>query len=367
MAPATVSTNLSADDTARHLPFEFNESVQSLVDASDNLKALPSKYNLGDTNDTGASSCESLPVIDYSALTSSDPHQRSKAVAELAEACTDWGFFVLVNHGVPEELIESLFATVREFFRLSDDEKKKYEAKSTSSPIACGNFNLKSTSNETFTLWRDFLKLYVHPDFYCPTKPQPLREILVEYTERTRKMARELVGAVAESMELDRKYVEEALELDSSFQKFGGNFYPPCPQPEQTLGLPAHNDPGLFTILLIHNGLAGLQIERQSHWFEVNPPPNSMIVNVGDHLEIFSNGRCKSSRHRAVVNKERERLSIAVGNGPGKDVVVGPAVPLVEKDGGALYRSMKYQEYVESQLSRTFDGISILDEQRIST
>ncbi|KAG6383413.1 hypothetical protein SASPL_156835 [Salvia splendens] len=242
MAPAAVSTNSSADDTRRHQPFEFNESVQSLVDASDNLEALPTKYNLGDTNDTRASSCESLPVIDYSALTSSDPHQRSKAIAELAEACADWGFFVVAGR-----------------------REKQYEAKSTSSPIACGNFNLKSTSNETFTLWRDFLKLYVHPDFHCPTKPQPLREILAEYTERTRKMARELVGAVAESMELDRQYVEEALELDSSFQKFGGNFYPPCPQPDQTIGLPPHNDPGLFTILLIHNGLAGLQIERQSH------------------------------------------------------------------------------------------------------
>lgn len=212
------------------------------------------------------------------------------------------------------------------------------------------------------------------------------------------------MGAVSEAMGLDRQFVEEALELDSSFQKFGANFYPPCPQPDQTIGLPPHNDPGLFTILLIHNGLAGLQIERHGQWFEVNPPPNSMIVNVGDHLEvihihnkylfscyimsnsalivfvkvlmktyiivnlfgqIFSNGRCKSSRHRAVVNKDRERMSIAVGNGPGKEVVVGPAAPLVERDGRGLYRSMNYREYVESQLTRTFNGKSILEEQMI--
>ncbi|KAG6406765.1 hypothetical protein SASPL_134375 [Salvia splendens] len=172
-------------------------------------------------------------------------------------------------------------------------------------------------------------------------------------------MARELVGAVAESMELDRDYVEEALELKSSFQKFGGNFYPPCPEPDQTLGLPAHNDPGLFTILLIRDGLPGLQIDRQDQWFEVNPPPNSMIVNM------FTNGRCKSSRHRAVVNEERERMSIAVGNGPGKDVMVGPAAPLVERDGRTFYRSMKYVQYVESQLTRAYNGMSILDEQKI--
>ncbi|KAG6406766.1 hypothetical protein SASPL_134376 [Salvia splendens] len=110
----------------------FKKSVQSIVDSSD-LKHLPSKYNLelGGGNDTSVTSCESLPVIDYSALTSADPHQRSKAVAELAAACADWGFFILVNHGVPEELIASLFTTVREFFSLPDDEKKQYHAKST--------------------------------------------------------------------------------------------------------------------------------------------------------------------------------------------------------------------------------------------
>lgn len=68
-----------------------------------------------------------------------------------------------------------------------------------------------------------------------------------------------------------------------------------------------------------------------------------------------------------MVNKERERMSIAVGNGPGKDVVVGPAAPLVERDGSAFYRSMKYQEYVESQLTRTFNGKSILEEQMIDS
>lgn len=85
----------------------------------------------------------------------------------------------LVNHGIPEELMAQLFTTVREFFSLSDEERKQYKAKSTSSPIAAGNFNLTSTTNQTITLWRDFLKLYVHPEFHCPTKPQPLRYIYV--------------------------------------------------------------------------------------------------------------------------------------------------------------------------------------------
>ncbi|KAL1534362.1 2-oxoglutarate-dependent dioxygenase 19-like [Salvia divinorum] len=363
MAASAVSENSSADFDH---PFEFKKSVQSMVDSS-NLEHLPSKYNLeiGGGNDTSATSCESLPVIDYSALTSADPLRRSKAVAEFAGACADWGVFFLVNHGLPEELISSLLATVREFFSLPDDEKKQYEGKSTSSPIVCGNFNVKTTSNQTFTLWRDFLKIHTHPEFHCPSKPEPLREIVEEYTGRVRKMVREMVGAIAESMELDRDYVEEALQLKSSHQKLGASFYPPCPQPDKTLGLPPHNDTGLFTILAIRNGEPGLQTDRQGQWFEVNPPPNCMVVNVGEHLEIFSNGRCKSDLHRVVVNRERERLAVAVGNGTGCDVVVGPAAPLVERDGRAFYRSMKYQEYMESQFTRAYNGMSLLDEQRI--
>ena len=101
-------------------------------------------------------------------------------------------------------------------------------------------------------------------------------------------MVREMVGAIAESMELDRDYVEEALELKSSHQKLGAHFYPPCPQPDKTIGLPPHNDTGLFTILAIRNGEPGLQTDRQGQWFEVIPPPNCVIVNVGEHLEVIN-------------------------------------------------------------------------------
>lgn len=81
----------------------------------------------------------------------------------------------LVNHGIPEELMKATFTATREFFGLPAGEKKQYEAKSASDPIKCGNFNVANTSNQIFTLWRDYLKLYVHPEFHCPHKPHLLR------------------------------------------------------------------------------------------------------------------------------------------------------------------------------------------------
>jgi len=63
------------------------------------------------------------------------------------------------------------------------------------------------------------------------------------------------------------------------------NFYPPCPKPELTMGLPAHTDHGLLTLLL-QNQFSGLQIQHKGKWIPVNPLPNSFLVNTGDHLEV---------------------------------------------------------------------------------
>ncbi|GFP79775.1 flavone synthase [Phtheirospermum japonicum] len=130
----------------------------------------------------------------------------------------------------------------REFFNLGDGEKKQYEVKSASDPIKCGNFNFSTTLNKTFTLWRDYLKLYVHPEFHCPSKPQVLRNVLLVYTEKTWKLAKELVKAVSETLELEKSYLDQALKLNSSFQMFAANFYPPYPEPDQAIDIPPRTD-----------------------------------------------------------------------------------------------------------------------------
>lgn len=79
--------------------------------------------------------------------------------------------------------------------------------------------------------------------------------------------------------------MEEALKLATSFQLFAANFYPPCPQPDQAIGLPPHTDYGLLTFL-IHNGVPGLQIEHNGKWFNTNSPQNAILVNTADQLEV---------------------------------------------------------------------------------
>ncbi|KAK6135663.1 hypothetical protein DH2020_030600 [Rehmannia glutinosa] len=348
MAPTTSQVppnHESAEDTT--------DSFVKVLAESSNLKSLPTQFTY--SNDSKGLYSDSIPIIDFSQLTSENPHQRSKALQELAKACEEWGFFVLINHGIPETLLKAIIDVSLEFFELPDEEKRRFEAKSLSDPIICGRGSVITTENHRIRLWKDFVKCYVHPEFHCPEKPQILRDIVFEFSEKTRSVARKLLQGISENLELEQGYMDEALKLDSCFQLYAANFYPPCPQPDQAIGIPPHTDYGLLTFL-IHNGVPGLQIQHNGEWFNTNSPQNSILVNTADHLEIFSNGRYKSVKHRAVVNSEAMRISIVMANGAAPDAVVGPAAQLVERDGRALYRPMKFIEYIETMQSNRLHG-----------
>ncbi|KAL0335072.1 UNVERIFIED_CONTAM: 2-oxoglutarate-dependent dioxygenase 19 [Sesamum radiatum] len=303
-----------------------NSFVKDLAESS-TLNPVPSQFSFA--NDSKGSHSDSIPIVDFSLLASDDPDQRAKALRDLDNACREWGFFVLINHGISDSLLKDIIEASLEYFELPEEDKRRYEAKSASDPIKSGSGSVINSANQKINLWRDFVKSYVHPQFYCPDKPHRLRDVVAEFSEKTRSVVRKLLQDIGENLELEEGYIDEALKLNSCFQLYAANYYPPCPQPDQAMGIPAHTDHGLLTFL-IHNG-------------------------------IFSNGRYKSVKHRAVVNKEATRISVVMANGAEPDAIVSPAGPLVERDGRAYYRPMKFIEYVETMLSNRFQGKSNLD------
>ncbi|THF98466.1 hypothetical protein TEA_006729 [Camellia sinensis var. sinensis] len=97
---------------------------------------------------------------------------------------------------------------------------------------------------------------------------------------------------------------EEMRELfEEGMQSMRMNYHPPCPQPELVIGLTPHLDPVRLTILLQINEMEGLQIKKDGMWIPIKPLPNAFIM--------VTNGIYKSIEHRATVNSEKERLSIA--------------------------------------------------------
>lgn len=351
--------------------------IKEVAESPNLLSNIPSNYAYfskpaasavrADNNDSESHllDCDSIPVIDFSLLQSASSDQRSKVIRDLGDACRCWGFFMVVNHGVPKVLMESVLDKCDEFFNLTPEEKLQFEGKHVLDPIRCGtSFN---TSVEEVNFWRDYLKLMVHPKFHSPSKPRGFSEISLEYCKQIRHVARVLLRGISASLGLDELEIERSMDLEVGQQILIANYYPSCPRPDLAIGMPPHSDHGLLTFLA-QNQVDGLQIQHDGKWVPVHALPNSFLVNTGDHIEIFSNGIYRSVLHRAVVNSRETRISLAIANGPSLNAIVTPAPQLIDKNGdstGARYKSMAYGEYVQLQQSSRLNGKSALDNLRV--
>jgi isopenicillin N synthase-like dioxygenase len=110
-------------------------------------------------------------------------------------------------------------------------------------------------------------------------------ETLEKYVTKSREVIGEMLKAISLTLSLEENYIQNMMNVESGSQILVINYYPPCPKPELVMGLPAHTDHGLLT-LLMQNELGGLQIEHDGKWIPINPLPNSFLINTGDHLEV---------------------------------------------------------------------------------
>ncbi|KAG6422826.1 hypothetical protein SASPL_113207 [Salvia splendens] len=226
-----------------------NSSFVKALAENTTLKSIPSQFTFA--TDSKGSQSDSLPIIDFSLLTSPDPDQRCRVLADLDSACREWGFFILVNHGISETILKAIIEASLEFFELPEEEKRRYEAKSASDPSS--------------------------PAAAASSTPPTKGETLQEFTGKTRPVFKKLMHAIGENLGHEQGFVDEALKLDSCFQLYAANYYPPCPEPDQAIGIPAHTDHGLLTFL-IHKGVAGLQIQHNGEWFDTVSPQNAILI-----------------------------------------------------------------------------------------
>jgi isopenicillin N synthase-like dioxygenase len=126
------------------------------------------------------------------------------------------------------------------------------------------------------------------------------REVVATYTQETKHLFLAIMEAILESLGIMEDNQEEEAkendnnnninimkELDNGSQMLVTNFYPPCPEPDLTLGMHPHSDYGFLTLLL-QDEVEGLQIQFQDKWLTVQPIPNAFVINIGDHLEVIN-------------------------------------------------------------------------------
>ncbi|KAL8168149.1 hypothetical protein V2J09_009648 [Rumex salicifolius] len=377
MSPPAMDSNsdcsLTVESTVQHL----NKGVKRLSD--NGVKKLPRKYILPGTERPGlldpARSCDiRLPLIDVSDLMGP---ARPDALARLGRACGEYGFFQVVGHGVDAGAVSAMLDVCRRFFEMPLEEREKYMSADMSAPVRCGT-SFNQTKDRVFS-WRDFLKLVVDPDSndvvpLWPSSPTDFRTSALTYSKETKKLFMVLMEAIIESLGLSFTKVEEEggeqedeIQIED-FQKGSqimvSNCYPPCPEPELTLGMPPHSDYGFLTLLL-QDSVKGLQIQHKGKWVTVEPIPNSFVVNVGDHLEIFSNGRYKSVLHRVLVNSERTRITVASLHSLPFNHVIKPSTRLVDDMNPSLYMETDFATFLEYISSREPKKKNFLESRKI--
>ncbi|KAF3628454.1 protein DOWNY MILDEW RESISTANCE 6 [Capsicum chacoense] len=294
--------------------------------------------------------CEDfIPVIDMSCT------DRNIIVHQIGQACLLYGFFQVINHDVPKEVIEGMLGVAHEFFKLPVEEKMKLYSDDPSKTMRLStSFNVKK---ETVHNWRDYLRLHCYPlDKYAPewpSNPSSFREIVSKYCMEVRQLGYRLEEAISESLGLGKDCIKNV--LGEQGQHMAINFYPQCPQPELTYGLPAHTDPNAITILLQDLQVEGLQVLKDGKWLSVKPQPNAFVINLGDQLEALSNGKYKSVWHRAIVNSDKARMSVASFLCPSDCSIISAPKALTEDGSSAIYRDFTYTEYYNKFWSRSLD------------
>ncbi|KAL9235922.1 hypothetical protein vseg_010644 [Gypsophila vaccaria] len=292
-----------------------------------------------------------LPVLDFAELQGPN---RSQVLNALRDACEQYGFFQVVNHGIPNNIVNNMISLCKSFFELPFEERAKYMSQDMRAPARYGtSFNQKK---DGVFCWRDFLKVVCHPlpNGHChwPTSPGDLREQATAYSKETRNLFLTLMEAILESLGLKEKETnvnqenDVLQELKDGSQIMVANCYPPCPQPDLTLGMPPHSDYGFLT-LLYQDEVKGLQIQYQGKWLTVEPIPNAFVVNIGDHLEIFSNGRYKSVLHRVLVNSERTRVTLASLHSLSFEHKIQPSPKLIDENNPRRYKETSFAKFLE--------------------
>ncbi|KAJ7565202.1 hypothetical protein O6H91_02G052400 [Diphasiastrum complanatum] len=321
-------------------------SVQDLCESG--IEEVPKEYIQPARNEFASLGCDgegiNIPVIDYAKLQAADAEEVSKFV----DACKEWGFFQLANHGIPEDLVIKTQQVAKQFFYLPSQEKQEYfVATNQLDAVAIGYSRISFLNEESPQDWGDTLVIDVDANTEIdtwPKKPEAFREIILQYSKEITSLGTQLLNITTLSLGLPEQYVE------NNFGEVGlllsANFYPRCPQPDLVLGLSTHSDPQFLTLLF--QDVEGLHVLRDDRWTLVKPRHNHFVVNVGDQTEILSNGKYKSSLHRVTVNNERDRLSIAAFLRPPLHAVVGPAPCLIDDSHPTQYSSVKYGEFYSS-------------------
>mmetsp|Transcript_12494 Transcript_12494/g.14196 ORF Transcript_12494/g.14196 Transcript_12494/m.14196 type:complete len:353 (+) Transcript_12494:54-1112(+) len=271
-----------------------------------------------------------VPVFDLSVLEKNDPVSRKKLVEEIDKACSDWGFFQIINHGVPHTLINEMENEMENFFMRTPLNEKEQVKRSADNPRGWFNDELTKQTldfKEGFDVGFEG-KFHIDGENRWPAEADAgrFKTTIQTYIKEVNSLALKVLGLIVEGIGRSPKDLDQEFIENTSFLRL--NYYPECTDykvvdenwstnepdiaKDGILGINKHTDAGAVTVLYQrHEDPSSLQVYSRRHrkFIRVIPRPNSFTINIGDMMQVWSNDRYRSPIHRVLANNQLRRFS----------------------------------------------------------
>jgi isopenicillin N synthase-like dioxygenase len=312
-----------------------------------------------------------IPILDLGPYLAGDSGALEKLAGELRYAQENVGFYFIVNHGVPQGLMSQAYDQLRRFFALPIDEKLKLRvgenslgyvpAKSSIYVTSTVNDNTKPDLNETILTARE--RTPDHPSvvakrrFHGPNQwPDEAlvpgyRDKMLAYYAEIEALGFKMLPVYARALDLPADYFEPFFA--DPMWTTRNSFYPAVAPEENQFGISPHCDHGFITFLPLSDE-PGLQIQTQSgRWLPAEQVDGAIIVNTGEFMNRWTNGRFIATPHR-VVPPKNDRYSTALFFNPSWDAVATPLPTCVSADNPAQFEPIQMLDYLAWYFDRNF-------------
>jgi isopenicillin N synthase-like dioxygenase len=298
---------------------------------------------------------EQVPVIDIGDLVIDSSCTAARvSIDEIAQACQDWGFFQVINHGIPADLIESVLQQTRRMFALPLEQKLSV-VRTRDNPW--GFYNNELTKNqrdkkEVFDFTREGIDPIYGKSNRWLTNQDEFKLTMLEYFDACTRLSLTLLEAFCIGLDLPAKHMHgDFASNHTGFMRL--NYYPvkdPMSdsgtehQPTADLGIHHHTDAGALTVLL-QDDISGLQVYRDEYWHNIQPVPGAMVINTGDMMQVWSNDVYHAPIHRVLAMDSIARYSLPFFFNPSASSQVSPLPTVVSELQPSHYHPIEWSSY----------------------
>ncbi len=312
-----------------------------------------------------------IPIVNVAAAYDGSHGAVDALAQELAGTLEAIGFAYISGHAVSSGLVNGLRNEARSFFALPMADKQAIAINQWHRGYMAPNSSLIVTSSvaEVAKPNQSESVLIMHelasddPDFATgkplqgpnqwPASQPALREAALAYMGALEDLGRRIVHLIARGLGLPDTYFDPHFERPTTFLRL--LHYPPQPREEGLFGSAPHTDYGFIT-LLAQDDRGGLEVRgNNGNWIAAPPIEDTFVLNVGDILSRWTNGRFASTPHRVINLSGKDRYSQPFFFDPSMDCVVAPLKHCVRSDGEPELPPVRYGDYLMERIDKNYD------------